>query len=134
MIFTIFDCLRVHLPESKYQKRIIIGLWLHNFGRLVIQKKSGLRPTLREKCPYSELFWFVLSRIRTEYSVRMRGKIRTWITPNTDTSYVVPIFQNSSWKYYLIKFHDQMIYNSRKILKNALYHVANSPNGVIGLA
>ena len=22
---------------------------------------------LREKCPYSELFWFVFSRIRTEY-------------------------------------------------------------------
>ena len=32
--------------------------------------------TLREKCPYSELFWSVFSRIRTEYgeiySVRMQ--------------------------------------------------------------
>ena len=40
-----------------------------------------LLPSLREKCPYSELFWSVFSRIRTEYgeafhispySVRMR--------------------------------------------------------------
>ena len=38
--------------------------------------------SLREKCPYLELFWFVFPRIRTEYgeirsvplySVRMRG-------------------------------------------------------------
>ena len=28
--------------------------------------------TLREKCPYSELFWFVFSNIRTEY-----GEIRS---------------------------------------------------------
>ena len=28
--------------------------------------------TLREKCPYSELFWSTFSRIRTEYSVWMR--------------------------------------------------------------
>ena len=28
--------------------------------------------TLREKCPYSELFWSAFSRIRTRYSVQMR--------------------------------------------------------------
>ena len=28
--------------------------------------------TLREKCPYSELFWSVLSRIRTEYGKILR--------------------------------------------------------------
>ena len=26
--------------------------------------------TLREKCPYSELFWSVFSRIRTEYGAQ----------------------------------------------------------------
>ena len=40
-----------------------------------------LSPSLRKKCPHSELFWFIFSRIRTEYeevqsvspnSVRMR--------------------------------------------------------------
>ena len=40
--------------------------------------------SLREKCPYSELFWSVLFHIRTEY-----GKIRTRITPNTATFYAV---------------------------------------------
>ena len=52
---------------------------------------------VREKCPYLELFWSVFSRIRIEYgqirsiftcSVQMR-KMRTKITPNTDTFYAV---------------------------------------------
>ena len=55
----------------------------------------GLTP--RKKCPYSELIWSVISRIRSEYgeirrislySVRMR-EIRTRITPNTDTFHAV---------------------------------------------
>ena len=47
--------------------------------------------TLRKKCPYSELFWSVFSRTRTEeYSVSLRiqsesGEIRTRLTSNTDT-------------------------------------------------
>ena len=53
--------------------------------------------SLREKCPYSELFWPVFSRIRTEYreilvSLRIQsecGKIRTRIIPSTDTFYAV---------------------------------------------
>ena len=39
--------------------------------------------TLREKCPYSELFWSAISRIWTEY-----GEISR-ITPNTDTFYAI---------------------------------------------
>ena len=31
-----------------------------------------MTPTLRKNCPYSELFWSVFSRIRTEY-----GEIRS---------------------------------------------------------
>ena len=32
---------------------------------------------LREKCPYSELFWSAFSRIRTEYGeIRSAGEIR----------------------------------------------------------
>ena len=57
------------------------------------------------KCPYSELFWSVTSRIRTEYgeitlrignspteSLHIQSscrKIRTIIIPNTDTFYIV---------------------------------------------
>ena len=59
------------------------------------------RYPLSKKCPYSELFWSAFSRIWTEYgemlrispySVRMgenAGKMRTRITPNIDTLYVV---------------------------------------------
>ena len=55
------------------------------------------RPSLREKCPDSELFWSAFSRIWTEYgeirsvspySVRMR-EIADQNTPNTDTFYAV---------------------------------------------
>ena len=50
--------------------------------------------SLREKCPYSELFWSAFSRIRTEYGEILRiqsecGKMWTRITPNTDTFYAV---------------------------------------------
>ena len=55
--------------------------------------------TLRKKCLYSELFWSVLSRIRTEYreiqsislhSIRMRENTPR-ITPNTDIFHAVVI-------------------------------------------
>ena len=58
--------------------------------------------SLRKKCPYLELFWPAFSRIRTEYSVRMRieliiqsecGEMQDRITPNTDTFYAVRINQ-----------------------------------------
>ena len=52
--------------------------------------------SLREKCSYSELFWSVFSRIRTEYGEILRiqyecRKMRTRIIPNTDTFYAVII-------------------------------------------
>ena len=53
-------------------------------------KYNGL--SLRNKCPYSELFWSTFSRIRTEYGEILRiscGKMRTRITLNTDTFYPV---------------------------------------------
>ena len=53
--------------------------------------------SLRERCPYSEFFWFVSSHIWTgteRYGVSLRihsecGKIRTRKTPNTDTFHAV---------------------------------------------
>ena len=32
-----------------------------------LKPSNLLIKTLREKCPYSKFFWFVFSRIRTEY-------------------------------------------------------------------
>ena len=40
--------------------------------------------TLREKCAYLQLFWFIFSRIQFDC-----GTIRTRITPNTGTFYAV---------------------------------------------
>ena len=41
--------------------------------RFLVSAEENLTQSLRKKCPYSELFWSVFSRIRTR------------ITPNTDT-------------------------------------------------
>ena len=69
---------------------------------ILIQKvRTG---SLREKCPYLKLLWSPYSRIGTEYdeilrispySVLMR-KMRTRITPNTDTfaNWIIPSFHH----------------------------------------
>ena len=54
--------------------------------------------TLRKKFPYSEFFWSVFFRIRTEYGEKLGispHSVRMWKntdqkTPNTDTFYAVP--------------------------------------------
>ena len=58
-----------------------------------------MKITLREKCPYLELFWsvspaFELNTERYDVSLRIQiefGKLRTRLTPNTDTFYAVSI-------------------------------------------
>ena len=61
------------------------------------KKVRGSGETLREKCPYLELFWpyflaFGLNTERYEVSLCIHsryGKILARITPNTDTFYTV---------------------------------------------
>ena len=61
------------------------------------QVRFMLQIPLREKCPYTELFWLYFPAFglnRERYSVPLRiqyecGKIRTRITLNTDTFYSV---------------------------------------------
>ena len=60
-------------------------------------KRNPCTISLRKKCPYSELFWsyfpaFGLNTERYRVSLRIQsecGKIRTRITPNTDTFHAV---------------------------------------------
>ena len=60
------------------------------FLRINFEASNWCGPSLRKKCPYSELFWSASSRIWTEYGdIRSIAKIRTRITPNTDIFYVV---------------------------------------------
>ena len=69
-------------------------------------RNSNLLP-LREKYRYSEIFWSAFSRIWTEYGVRYSislriqsecEKIRTKITRNTDTFYVVYSSSFHNWR------------------------------------
>ena len=54
----------------------------------------NMNESLRKKCPYSEFFWSVFSRIQTEYGeiqiIQSEcGKIWTRKTPNTDTFHAI---------------------------------------------
>ena len=66
-----WEILGTHKSYNQSSKRCLLCL---------IEKLASQR----EKCPCSDLFWSVFSRIQSEY-----GKIRTRITSNTDTFYAV---------------------------------------------
>ena len=75
-----------YLHETNKEKRAILntflspqfGYFLHAWMKHVrVLTKERKNITRREKCPYSEFFWSVFSRIRIEYgeiqnSIRMR--------------------------------------------------------------
>ena len=87
--------------------RKLVGNLKHQFS-IFFEKKYNLSQfeVLREKCPYSELFWSVFSLNQTEYgeigsispySVCIQsecGKKRTRKTPNTDTFHAVKALEN----------------------------------------
>ena len=83
--------------------------------------------TLRKKCLYLELFWFVFSRIWTEterYSASLRiqsqcGKIQTRITPNTNTFYAVQYFAIFHLFYNIYVFLQYEIYSPSPSIKTA---------------
>ena len=67
-----------------------------------------LRSTLREKCPYSELFWSVFSRIRTEYGEMLRiSPYSVRMRKNTDQN-------NSEYGHFcavqILKYHSAEIW------------------------
>ena len=77
--------------------QVIFVLILESMKNLLLQ---CYYVCMRKKCPYSEFFFSVFSRIRTKYgeivrispySFRMR-KIRTRKTPNTDTFHAVCVY------------------------------------------
>ena len=83
----------LHCKYRKINKKKTASAENHWFSKKIVPRNEKLfleKEALREKCPYSELFWSVFSHIRTEYreilrispySVRMRE--------NTDTFYAV---------------------------------------------
>ena len=91
------------LKSLKYLKAIRqIILQYYNMTCLIGSNDLRNSLTLLKKWPYSELFWSAFSP-HFPYSVRMRenaGKMRTRVTPNTDTFY--PVYVNSSWSFIII--------------------------------
>ena len=77
------------MPLDHFSTSTSVNLWADltsksNYHAFARRKERWDGAKLREKCPYSELFWSLFSRIRTEC-----GKILTKIIPNTDTFYAV---------------------------------------------
>ena len=85
------------LLTDKWKPRQVFAFYQYHSKFWELWWWSAKRPlkikrekALRSKCPYSELFWSVFSRIWTEY-----GEIGYRITHNTDTFYTVRIFAQS---------------------------------------
>ena len=58
-----------------------------NHGEIEWSSTFPVTLTLSKKCPYSELFWYVFSCIRTEYEeIRSTSPYPVWIRENTDQS------------------------------------------------
>ena len=65
--------------------------------------------SMREKCPYSEFLWSVISRIRAEYgeilcisSIQSEcGKMQTRKTPNTDTFHAMSFLSKNSFSLHI---------------------------------
>ena len=74
------------------EKAVYAILQCHWYQHLLVCLSQLQNLSLREKCPYSELFWSAFPRIRIEYGCRKIPecwKMRTRITPNTNTFYAV---------------------------------------------
>ena len=66
-----FDCIFIATNDLVYLIPIVSLIsWFLYFWQHLLHEYSAW--TLRKKCPYSELFWSVLSRIRTEYEEILR--------------------------------------------------------------
>ena len=73
-----------------------------------------IKQTLREKCPYSELFYSTFSRIQTKYGeiwgippylIKMREML-TRITPNTDIFYIL---KPATFSFMFANIYDRML-------------------------
>ena len=76
----------------------------------------SVNPTLPEKCPYLELFWFIFSRIQSKC-----GKIRSTKTPNTGTFDTVLWFTESS---HLLLFWKAIFFLGSHVLESLFNKVA----------
>ena len=72
-------------PECRLPSK---KLFLVSLQKMDAGTEKG-QTVLREKCPYSEIFWSVFSRIRPEYGEILSRKTRSRKTPNRDTFHAV---------------------------------------------
>ena len=100
---------RTPFPKSTSGELLLTLVAVNYFLKKVSSQLFGrfFNILLREKCPYSELFWSVFSRIRTECGEMLRifflvsfrihpecGKIRTRITQNNFVKSVRIVLMN----------------------------------------
>ena len=105
-LWSIFSTERFIIPWKSQEKLLSINISQLYGGYVEIEKKQAQvwanlegnlwRLTLRKKCPYSELFCSAFFPHFSAFGLNT-GKMRTRITPNTDTFYAV----SSYWRYFL---------------------------------
>ena len=71
------------IHSFQFMNLMLLNSWVWNESGKVVRLWL-----LRKKSPYSELFWSVFSHIRTDYG-EIKSRIRTRITPSTDTFHAV---------------------------------------------
>ena len=86
------------------------------FFREAIFRDTFQTATLRKKCPYSELFWFVFSHIRTEYGqIRSISSYSVRMPENTDQN-------NSEYGHFSCSAALEKMFLSRKFCKYTEYY------------
>ena len=123
--------LETHWGKLYFTKKALLVLTRHTFEnrsrcetkttdrKILFLKKwetcENQSHSLRDTCPYSELFWSVFFRIRTEYGEIFRiqseyGKIRTRIIPNADMK-LVWMYPGDDCSLFLFRFFNKNFWN-----------------------
>ena len=79
--------------------------------------------SLHKQCPYSELFWFAFSLIRTEYGVSLRiqsecGKMRTNTNPKKDTFHALQESNDTFLRHFILRHRHFLFFQSFLIQNN----------------
>ena len=93
-VFTEIDWRKCLFIRFIYSHSIYSSNMCKFFSSIIAAEHS-----LREKCPYLELFWSVFSQIRTEYGEILRIQWILHISPNTLNTRYLSVFSPNAVKY-----------------------------------
>ena len=73
------------IAKFSFPSLFIKVMFFDGYNLPIERLKDKNKYALREKCPYSEFFWSLFSRIQTEYGdIRSISRYSVWMRENTD--------------------------------------------------